>query len=525
MESISSQNLIDVLKFVTFKSDFSNFYNSLLTFVKSDISKINSSSLIGIVGSGQKTEFYGKFTINGDDIRSVTDDMSSYIYLVAYYFKYGIKDYDSLSSYPPENLFAAFTDKTVDQYRKYVDKTIDYLADEYINAGCTYSMLDIKNRFPDYSEADLQFCFKLSNSLGTITSLDSIKSEDLRIFRKDSVDLTAKSKIFSNKLLDVIEDFTNVFFSVSANELMANLYNNLMCFATVPSSTVIAQVGKENFNTPLMKGIFYSILKDYEFKVCNFQTKYDFIENFNSNYSSLIDRLYNIKSYIKDSDIVNDNSTKIEEKIQLPKLLTYIVNVKKLNKAKYTSHLKLRDINDATVSRIFMKYFNEKHSIFDEDLIEAIVLFFFAFTSTSPNAFSKDEVFNMVVPRYNSNYRLVINTKDFISYFNKSKHLITEDDVNRNIFRLYCSKRANYAILLFKHLNYTTPVLFSKYPKVLSHLRVDFWKGLDMERLTRDEIKSINLIRLITEYHSSSDSNPQIKRYNKQRLFEALELY
>ncbi|AFJ05060.2 60.2 kDa protein [Cordyline virus 3] len=518
MDLEKSENFKNLVKFITLKSNNNSLISKIIDYTRKNLKSISNLRYTGESGSGVKTDF-NCFVYESQGRILISDDkVTSLLVLVFHYLQSDDVNISKFSSYPPENLFVYITPELVRSYDFIVDKSMIDFCEIYPDLGCTFPKEQIAKAFPELKGADLEFTYRLSNSIGKIQSISNVSKDELKIFRKDSVEQSrASAKILSSSLLSKAENYVDTFLSIGSNELLKSLYDKLLIFADLVTPRIDKTISGDYKSEPIILGALYTLLREFEFKILNFNRQYEFLTKFNERLNGPLSILYNadFKSSVEDV-LENKRITSINKFTNL-NLQPYFLKRTKIECVASTTHLKLSEPGDTAMCHIFNEYFYKHFGISEFDVVEALVLLFFAFMSTSPYIRQREETFTTSILYEDHPLKITIKSKPFIKYIDSCAKLLPEKDAKRNYIRLFCSYRADYAIQLYKLLGYR-PSLYNNCPKILDHLRIDFWKGLNKKLLTKEEQISINILMCLTEYHSRRDES------SKLRYYEALGL-
>nr|UTS94303.1 P61 [Cordyline virus 1] len=505
------------LKAVTGLSDINNIRHNVIDFVIKFDNTIRSSSEVGQSGDGTVKTYKASYRIENNKVFIDENNFDKSMYIFLKYLTIGVKDIKDYTSYPPVNLNVYYNNSLFERSLAVAGLSLPTLLLQDDKLGCTFSLSEIRRLFPNHSVSEQEFNYRISNSIGKIFDLREAKSEDLKAFKPKSYYESKVSDIKTNKTLDRANEFVETYLDINSKELTKILYNNLLCFADIVRQKILQTFGETAVNNIITLGALYEICKSFEFKKCNLSERMKFCDIYNENYEDILKRLYLKSSKITRKEIANYPNASLAEKYSEVSIFNELLTKYKPIGTRNATHLKLNIASDEELLRIFVEYFDEYFGISDRFIVEALVLVFFAFLSTSPYIRVRDETFVHTIYVDGVEKTIKIKSKHFLNYIDSRKDRLLPSDARRNYIRLFCSARANFAIELFQYINYK-PTMFPNCPKILEHMRIDFWKGLDMKRLTNEEIMSVNVLSRLTEYHSNRDEK------SRERYLEVLDL-
>ncbi|AFJ05050.1 60.6 kDa protein [Cordyline virus 2] len=502
---------LNFLRAVTGKKDVNDLCDDIVNFTLKNDNILRNSSETASSGSGVQKIYKPSYTIRDEKVYINNNNFDKSMYLLLKYLSLGIKNYSDYSSYPPANLNVYYDENLFNRSLENAGLSLPetLLIDDTI--GCIFPLSQIRKTFPNHSKSEQEFNYRISNSLGEIFDLRATNHEKLNIFKPKSFYGEKVSDITSSKTLNKAIHYVEVYLEITSKELMNVLFTNLLCFADIVKVKLYNQFGNTGVNNMITLGALFEICKIFEFRKCDLNEKMKFADIYNKEYENTIERLFRKGSIVTNKDIAKYPNATFGEKFSKPSIFSEIVKQYKPSGTRNETHLKLQDVSDDQLMKIFIEYFEKFYSIKDEFLVEAIVLVFFAFMSTSPYIRSRDETFEHKIFIGESEKDLKINPKHFLNFVDSRANRLLPSDTKRNYLRLFCSARSNYAIDLFNHIGYK-PTMFPNRNKILDHMRIEFWKGLDMNRLTNSEQMSVNVLKRLTEYHSKRDDQSR-RRY------------
>nr|ARP51798.1 61 kDa protein [Grapevine leafroll-associated virus 7] len=512
---------MDVLKSEKFYRCFStlmmrsNIDDVLIKF-KTHIGSLGQQTLdldyIGVSGPN-KRKFSSIFEVSGETLIKPTINDIDVLTLFIYYLKVVEKDkYNQYCPYPPENLLVLR--KSISELKKnqsYIDKTVTQICDENDKLGCKFPMSLVKSELDGESLNYQLLSYKFWNSLGEKKDLKSISKSDLNIFKVSrdisSPGTTEKSQV---ECISTAINYVDFYYEVLEDQLFQSVLLSKRKFLDGLRSCLQNEV-LDLFNSSVIcKGAEMCLFNVYKyFKTTDVNLK-NFVVLYNHEFAPVLEKLFKRDMNAKLSELIEkgvvDTNMILNDIDLLKTQLDQLNNDVSIQSSPYN----LSKISDKIIFDRICKWFEMKNMIQDRNLIEAVTLMFFSYLSTSPNIRSRDERFQMSFTYNSKKYDIDIDSKKFLSWIDGCRNQLSEGDRNRNYLRVFCAHRANKAIRINELFNFT-PRLFSNLIDVPNHIRIDFYKGLDHTKLTKQELIGLEKIRSVTEYRSRNDE------YSRQR--------
>ncbi|QGA73179.1 HSP90h [Malus domestica virus A] len=500
-----------VFEALHFKSKVDKEFDEYIKFLKSDIVRLNRQSFVSSQG-GLRKKYESKFYLKDGLIMEGDLSIDDVIFLMCDYFSNFNVDYKVKSPYPIANVIGFYSHpETTEVLEVYKDKSLEQIAADNPTLGCRYTKAQVLEKYPELSGASLEFTYRLSNSLGRLVKPSELSSGDLKVF---------EVKRFSQKVSEISEDpvlgklceYIDDYITVESSEADQKLFGNMITMCSLIYIQLDPKKRDVLYQNEVFRGLLYKLIRRFKNSVVNGETRFNLLNVFNAEFADDVKTLFNCDIIVDHIKAIRSPEISSREIFDVAILRDIAFKTKMSMQHKDLSHC-LSERSDVVLLQIFCDYFNEIFSISSKELVEALVLVFFSFLSTSNKILDRNEEFSFQYKADNGATRdLTLNSKHFLSYVEGRKDALDARDVKRNIYRLFCSKRANYAIMVNEQFGFK-PNLFSVCKLIQGHMRIDFWKGLRVEFLTQEEEKSYLLLKAITEYHSRRDEKSKNNYY------------
>nr|BCA25877.1 hypothetical protein [Little cherry virus 1] len=511
---IKNKNFLRIFSALLFKTDVSKELEDFKNFLSKD--KIVNKSFTGITGHDTEViKFRGEIIDN--NILISDDDIVSIIFLCCLYFNDVDKAYKDKSAYPIENILC-FYEHPLDtlELENFKDENLLSYCEKHKDIGCKFTLSDVKNKFGNLDNSDLYFSYRLSNCLGVLTSILDAKSTDFSLLRKIPTLVLDERYTDQSDILISCTKYMDCYSEISSSESLLPLYSQSLPLCNLIYLLLPVDERDKLYANEIFLGCLYTIMSDYIDEKDTLKLRVTILNDFIDDHLNTLKKLFNFgfetdfKKIIKSEDFSARQLFEVNELRQL--LLEE--TAKGVNAKSYAQSLS--DQSDLAMENIINDYFKIYFKINHPELAVALTLVFFSFMSTSPNIRKRNEEFKFNYISDDGSERVgKIKSKHFVGYIDSRKNELSFRDKDRNYIRLFCSKRANLAIRVNERFKFQ-PTVMDKCPKVLPHMKIDFYKGLKATLLTNEETQSLAHLKLYTDYVSNNS------KFSKDRYFDYL---
>lgn len=501
-------DFIRIFEALHFKSNLTAEIKEYLAFCQGNLSRLNSKSFDAVVG-GKSRVYKSSFILENGQLAKLEITTDDCVFLMCDYFENFNKEYTNKSTYPIGNAIGYFKHpETTKVLERFKDKGLMQICAEDETLGCRFPKRDVRKAYPNLSDSDLEFSYRLSNSLGRLMTFEDLKGADIKHFevKRELVDQTELS---DSKFLSKLNDYIGEFITIQSNEADQILFDALKRSCALIFTELDPKDRDKIYNNEIFTGILYKLLKDYKNVKSGSKTKFDILLSFNARFANDVEKIFDTKVIVDHKEALKNPEILSRDVFDIAILRDIAMRTKMDFEHEDRSHM-LDDMSDRVLADAFEKYFQLNYNIYDKEMVEGVVLVFFSFLSTSPGIYERNEVF--LFKARNSRGMVIqheIKSRDFLKSIDTCREFMSKRDSKRNIFRLFCSKRANYAIMVNAAMGFK-PRLYQHCAPILDHMRIDFWKGLKVELLTTEEELSYTILKAITEYHSRRDEKSKL---------------
>nr|WOE53344.1 MAG: 59 kDa protein [Cucurbit yellow stunting disorder virus] len=497
---IDSPNLHDAFSLLFKARDVKGKIESLVKYIKSNLSTVNASAFRPI-GGVRGLVYDSKFSIFQDNVRFNIDDDKSILKCILVYFYHVDPSLLKKTAYKPESFF--ITDnwrEHLEKWRKYIDMTMnEYLVDNK-DVGCTYTEKEIKNHYPGQSDIRLITLYRVCNSQGRLVPLQEFLSSEIKGFdiKTDDAGPTIVEGLGGNDLFkECLVAFKDYVKLNSSKAGLEKIKVNQRYFSVYLDSLNSNNDLKNISDNPLVLAKFMLDFDNLTSSTVGFAANIDAIKKLDVNFKAFCEKVFNLKTRLNEDKLfINMPKNSVVEVLGQPISIGNYIRSSKIpppvsNSSSLPEHI------DELVSKAmcdFMSQFGEFESKFVLDGL----LFVFGKLTTNEKFWRSDKLVSFSIDKKPISFRAC----DFRSYLIgsvKSRDVLFNCD---NIIRQWANHRGNRAMRLFKVSDFK-PGLFSTVPNILPWMRFDFFKLLSSDYLDDDEIKSLRTLRLMTEHKSN----------------------
>nr|CEO12411.1 hypothetical protein [Little cherry virus 1] len=511
---IVSKDFVRIFSALNFKSDVSKKIKDLENYLSRD--KVLNKTFIGISGNDQEEiKFLGKILEN--KLIIAEGDIISIIFLCCIYFKDVEVRYAEKSAYPIENILCFFEHPTdTVELETFKDESLMSYCIKNPDVGCKYNISEIKEAFPNLSETNAYFSYRLSNCLGRLTNVLDSGSTDFSLLRKVPTLIIKESYTERSDILNSCIRYMDSYSRVSSSESLLPLYTQSMPLCSLIYLLLPIDERDKLYTNEIFLGCLYLIIDEYINDKDSLKTRINILNDFVDDHLNTLKALFSFGFETDYKKVIKSEEFSARQLFEVNELRQLLLEetAKGVNAKSFAQSLS--DQSDLAMEKILSDYFRTYFKISHSELAIALTFVFFSFMSTSPNIRNRNEEFKFnYISDDGKECVGKIKSKHFVNYIDSRRNELAFRDKDRNYIRLFCSKRANLAIRVNEKFKFQ-PTVMDKCPKVLPYMKIDFYKGLNATLLTEKETESLAHLRLYTDYVSNNT------KFSKDKYFDYL---
>ncbi|UVK78305.1 MAG: heat shock protein 90 [Plant associated closterovirus 2] len=422
--------------------------------------------------------------------------------LLSVYVYYVEPKYVDMSPYKPENLFGnPQYMKAIKAWKNYYDKTMNEYLSDRPELGCLYTMTDIDSNYPSLSKTRKITLYRVCNSLGKIIDLNELSSGALKAFEVKTSDVgsaimttTTNNPLFG-ECVKIFKDFLVMNSTKAGKEKIEVNRKFLNAFLKcLKPKDDLGNLGEN----PLLIAWF---MREFTSRTAN-------SKGFKDNYKAVVELSKPMLKFLKEVFLKELNLDEDSLFITFPKNSVVEIVEQVIPLANFHRNQTLpqpfsnscdlpRDV-DEVVSNTIHKFLS-KYVKVEQDLMLDAFLFVLGRCTTNQKRWTSgfDVEFKIIGEEVKFK-----STDLWATVVNAVRDKFPKFKTN-NLIRQWANNRGDRARVMFKICGFK-PGLFGSIPKIVDHMRFDFFKLLNLRLMSEVEKTSYYTLRLMTESKSNN---------------------
>lgn len=481
------------------KSNVKHEMEQTNNYIVNNLADINRNTFPARAGS-VRIDFNSDYYISGGQIVVSPKDSNAYVKLLIVYLKYCYTNYSAKTKYPPQSLLAVLDyDSFKAKWVKYLDKSLTDYLDDNKTEGCSFTEQQVVEKYPQVDSLVAKILYRVCNSLGKLLDLKDFENKNISGFEINTAQ-DSPTVADDNESNDFFRECVNdqrYYSSLSGSKLgKAKLEANAYIFKILlKSASGDFDIDRLSRN-PLAISKFMNLYTNHVTDSETFKSKFEALKSIKIPFASFIKKAFGIRLNFEDSKIFyalpkERQSDVLSDDMMVESIVRDAASFTVVSDNNY-----LPERVDRFVTQLLLELFPKTKASFPNKIMFGF-LHYFALSTTNSKRFNDTQESTIEI----EGETLKISLKFITSYLRNAIQSQHPDYADSNIVRLWCNKRSNLALDYFKSRNIQL-YLYSKYPRLLNYMRFDYFKGLDMGKLTDEERLSIQTLRCITEDRS-----------------------